>query len=112
MKVQLNIPLGNKRLVIEGDSDEKTAISRLSFWSQLPEKCGACESQNIGLQHRQPKGFDYYGLHCTDCGADFNFGQLKTGGFYVKQDETWKVFKRDESNGNNTQEEQMYQPNF
>jgi hypothetical protein len=82
--------LGSKTLSISGEGDDKAIIKHMSFWAQMPEKCGKCGSVNLFLNFRSPKGNDYYGLRCGACGADCNFGQLKTGGFYHKNE--WKVW--------------------
>lgn len=91
MKARLTIKLGNKTLVIEGDGDSKTIIKNIGFWSRIPEVCGNCGSDQIGLSHKAPKGNDYYGLQCTKCTAEYNFGQFKAGGFYIKN-EGWSVW--------------------
>src|SRR3990167_1076320 len=91
MKELLSMTIGNKKLTLEGDGDQKKIIQAFSFWSQLPQKCSACKSTNIALNYKSPKGNDYYGLKCLDCGAELNFGQHKVGGtFYIKSDSTWE----------------------
>lgn len=93
MKATLKIKIGSKSLEITGEGDNKQVIKNFSFWSQLPDKCGLCKSNNMALNYRSPKGNDYYGLKCLDCGADLNFGQYKQGGgFFLRSDEGWKVW--------------------
>ena len=100
MKARLELPLGNRKLIIEGEGADTAIIKGMSFWSTLPSKCGACSSDNIGLSHRQTKkGDDYYGLKCNVCTADLTFHQRKIGGFYITADDTWSVW-----DGGSTQE--------
>ncbi len=40
-------------------------------------RCGNCESDNLQLAHRQPKGYDYYSVVCKDCRHELKFGQQK-----------------------------------
>ena len=94
MKAQLHVPLGSKKLVVEGQGTQQQVMQILSFWSTLPEKCGKCDSPNIELSYRKPKGYDYYGLRCAECNASINFGQAKEGGnFFIKYDANWEVYK-------------------
>ena len=94
MKAQLHIPLGNKKLIVEGEGTQQQIMKGLSFWSNLPEKCGACGDSNINLNYRKPKGYDYYGLQCKACEATINFGQTKEDGmFFIKFDAKWEVYK-------------------
>jgi len=92
MKASLKMKIGNKELEINGEGKQIDIIKALSFWSGLPNKCGACGTMNVALSYRSPKGNDYYGLKCLDCGAEYNFHQLKTGGFYLSSQETWKIW--------------------
>jgi hypothetical protein len=56
-------------------------------------KCGNCRSEFIRLEHRTPKGFEYFCWRCEDCGARLDFGQLKDGsGFFRKSDKGWYVW--------------------
>ena len=58
---------------IEAD-DEADLIRRIAFFSQLPERCPLCEAPTHFF-HRQPQGFDYYGLACEgDPVHEANFG--------------------------------------
>jgi len=95
MKANLKIKLGNKELNIEAEGDEKQVIKSLFFWGLLPDKCGNCGKDDITLLHKNPKGNDYYGLKCKNCSAEFNFGQFKQGGLYVKSNEKWSVWSKD-----------------
>lgn len=91
----LKVKLGTKVLEIisKGDS-EADMIKSFSFWSQLPDKCGACGSDNIALNYKSPKGNDYYGLKCLKCNAELTFHQLKEGkGWYLTADDKFAVYK-------------------
>ena len=108
MNAQLHIPLGTKKLVLEGDGTPQGIMKALGFWSQLPDKCGACGSKSISLMHRQPKGYDYYGLSCDACHATINFGQAKVGGaFFIRYDEKWEKYSQKESNNQDSEPKQV-----
>jgi hypothetical protein len=78
MKITLQT-IGNAELEFDV-KDEKEAISRISFWQSLPVFCGICNAQ-VFFSHRQPQGFDYYGLVCEGTPKhESNFGQFKEGG--------------------------------
>jgi hypothetical protein len=74
---------------------QKDLIAQIAFWSQLPTTCPMCGAA-VFLYHRQPQGYDYYGLRCVgddeghDC-HECNFGQYKEGGgaLFYKAD-SWR----------------------
>lgn len=105
MKAVLKINLGSKVLEIGGEGKDTDIIKNLSFWSSLPTECSACKSKNIGLLWKNPKGNDYYGLKCCECSAEFTFHQLKTGGFYITKDDTWKKWQSNGGTKTETMEE-------
>ncbi|MBP7209590.1 MAG: hypothetical protein KBA02_00175 [Paludibacteraceae bacterium] len=93
MKGKVEFTVGGKQVSVTTEGDDKTLIKDLSFWTQMPDVCGNCGSSNIIINYRCPQDNDYYGLKCMKCGADYNFGQYKAGGFYHKNE--WKVWKKD-----------------
>lgn len=94
----LKLKLGSKLLEITTTGEgQQEMIKCFSFWSQLPEKCGCCGSDNIGLNFKSPKDNDYYGLKCNACTAEFTFHQKKEGGFYTTADDKWSVYKSDKA---------------
>lgn len=95
MQATLKIKLGGKVLEVSADGKETDIIKNLSFWSGLPTKC-ACGSEDISLFHKSPKDNDYYGLKCNKCNAEFLFHQFKTGGFYVKWNDKFQVYKAED----------------
>lgn len=42
-------------------------------------KCGMCGSENVKFDCREHDGNKYYKMKCVPCGAQFEFGQHKTG---------------------------------
>lgn len=40
-------------------------------------KCGQCGSPHVVLQHRSPKGYNYYSVKCEECGYELKFGQTQ-----------------------------------
>ena len=108
MKASLQVKLGDKVLEIGGEGADTQIIKSLAFWSALPSKCGKCKSEEIGLEHKAPKGNDYYGLKCLSCGAVLNFHQRKPdkgGGFYLTKDDKWEIWEgKKEDNQSETYE--------
>ena len=113
----LKVKLGNKVLEISTDKGQKEMIKTLSFWSQVPERCGLCKSPNIGLNYRavtskkDGKNYNYYGLKCLDCGAVLTFGEhdeAHGGGFFIrdwdtetkkklKEEDKWSIYQSQEA---------------
>lgn len=78
MKIKLQT-IGNAEIEMEV-TNEKELISRLAFYQSLPTKCGICGSPVV-FSHRQPQGYDYYGLVCEGSPKhESNFGQNREGG--------------------------------
>jgi len=77
--------LGNGQIEVQAN-DFKTLIEESSILLRIPKECHVCKSTDIGLNHKNPKGNDYYGISCQ-CGAELNFHQKKEGGFYIKYDD-------------------------
>jgi hypothetical protein len=80
------------RLVVEVEgSNIKDLFQQIGPIAQVLDGdmcCGKCQSPNIYPECRTAKGFDYYQLKCSDCGARLSFGQLKDGaGLFAKRDE-------------------------
>lgn len=56
-------------------------VKRASQFTQLPSKCGHCDSENLGFMHRtagDKNQYDYLHLKCNDCGAQCDIGQNET----------------------------------
>lgn len=88
MNIKLNL---SSDLEISFDAkDDKESISRIAFWQGLPTQCDICGA-SVVFSHRQPQGFDFYGLVClgTPQKHETTFGQNKTGEtlFYKRE---WK----------------------
>lgn len=73
-------------------NDFKGLLEISTLVGQFPAACGLCKSNDIYLFHKAPKGNDYYGLACKECGAEFTFHQKKKGGFYIRYDDTWERY--------------------
>lgn len=77
----------NTTIKIESD-DSKELIQQAAFWQELPTECPECKA-SVHFSYRAPKNFEYYGLRCSGkVTHECNFGQLKSGGFFYKDD--WK----------------------
>lgn len=84
--------------------------------------CGACDSENIRLRFRKPKGFPYYELVCSNCGCCLNMGQVTAEPilFPKRKDENgnalpnhgWVKFQRNEEEpeGDRRPKQQAAQP--
>ena len=94
--VKYQLQIGNGVLSFEHD-DPKQVHKFGALYGALPKVCDACKSTRIHLSFKNPKGNDYYTLHCADCGAELNLHQKKEGGFYLKDGEKMEVYKKDES---------------
>ena len=104
MKATLRLPMGEKVLSIEGQGTPKEIIKGLSFWASLPTKCSECGG-GVNLYYKSPKGNDYYGLKCSKCGAELNFGQYRTGdGFFLKSDARFVKWERGDADENSRDE--------
>jgi len=59
----------------------KDAIKAISPYYEVfgERQCGQCGSDDIGVNHRNTKGYDYYALKCYACGAQLDFGQHQEG---------------------------------
>lgn len=56
------------------------AIQASSLLAELPTECGLCQATDLGLHHREAQGYQFYGIRCRRCGAEYPFGQRKVGG--------------------------------
>lgn len=92
MKANLSISLGGNQLQLSAEGDDRSIIEQLHFWSELPTQCNNCDSGNIGLMFKRPKGNEYYGLRCNACTAELTFHQRKEGGFYLTADDRFEVY--------------------
>lgn len=81
MKISVKLPMGANQILIEGEvSDFKDMIKKLSTFEGIPTECKHCKSKNLWPSYRQPEGFTYYSIKCSDCGWEFKYGQKKEGG--------------------------------
>ena len=90
--IRLRIKLtGIGWIEIEGD-ETHNVIAQAAFWGDLPAECPFCRSA-VRLQHRQPKGFEYFGMVCSGTVQhECNFGQKKgTGELYYKGPGSWRI---------------------
>jgi len=108
--VRLKTKVGKDVLEIESQSLKEICMAS-SLTGMFPDKC-ACGSERIFLNHKSPKGNEYYGLKCKDCGAELNFHQRKEGGFYLKHEDKFQRYQgggesseRSESNEGKTFDE-------
>lgn len=92
--IKATIAIGKMRLELEAQN-MKDVFKWSGVYSNLPKKCDACQSDNLYLSHKSPKGNDYYSLKCADCSAEANFGQTKDGGnLYYKADNKMEIYSQ------------------
>ena len=89
--IKLKQKIGKAQIEIEG-KDFKSICKISGLLGMIPQKCDACNSDDIFLNHKSPSGNDYYGVKCKTCGAELNFHQKKEGGFYIVHGEKMEVY--------------------
>lgn len=87
--MELQIKLNPSTTIKIDAEDSKELIQQGAFWQSLPTECPTCKA-SIHFSYRAPGNFQYYGLKCNNPkqSHECNFGQLKSGGFFYKDD--WK----------------------
>jgi len=90
--VTIKFKVGRGQIEFSGNSS-KDIHKFGSIYGALPRKCDACNSDDIYLSHKSPKGNDYYMIACYDCGAELNLHQKKEGGFYIVSGEKMKKYE-------------------
>jgi hypothetical protein len=100
---KLKMKIGKGMLEIE-NADIKKLHKVSAVYGMLPEKCDCCQSDNLHLSFKSPKGNDYYSIRCKECGAELNLHQKKEGGaFYVVADEKMTVYSGSSNNDSGQQ---------
>ena len=81
MSARVKAKIGSTVVEVEG-AGIKDVIQALSpYYDVFSEKeCGKCGSQELGVNHRKAKTFDFYSLKCLSCGYRLDFGQHQEGG--------------------------------
>jgi len=90
MPVTIKTKVGQNEITVSGD-DDKDLIKKISFWGQLPKKCGNCESDAIGFGHADRSGFDFYFMKCSSCQYEFKFGQKKDHSGLFPKSNKWEA---------------------
>jgi translation initiation factor 2 beta subunit (eIF-2beta)/eIF-5 len=91
----------NGRLMIKVEAESQKDLFKQIAQAQdvfdAQGACGECESASIRLRVRHHEKGDYYEMVCNACGAQFSFGQHKTGGtLFPKHELGWKIYKAGE----------------
>jgi len=93
--ITLKLKIGKGML--EYQANHAKDIHKFSaIYGALPEICGLCQSSDIFLSHKSPKGNDYYTVTCKSCGAELTLHQKKEGGFYLKYDDKFVKYEKTE----------------
>lgn len=94
MSLTIQKRFGDALVTMASDKEDiGEAIKELTLLGQLPTTCTNCNKNNVALNHRNAKGFDFFGVRCLSCGAECRLGQYKEGGFFVKDNGKFHVFK-------------------
>lgn len=102
--------MGDAEVEITGAESLKALFKGLAMVGDIlaDADCGKCGSSAIKHEVRTVTKdggtFEYYGLRCTACSAQLNFGQNKDGkGLFAKREENpetrgWYIYQRDGGN--------------
>jgi transcription elongation factor Elf1 len=94
--IKIKFKIGKSMIEFE-NNDLKNIFKFSGLMGELPEACTLCNSPDVFLSHKSPKGNDYYMLKCKKCGAELNFHQRKEGGFYIKWDDKFEKYNPEKS---------------
>lgn len=94
--VKFKQKMGRGQIEVESQ-DFKGLCKVMDLIGRFPDKCSSCQSDDLHLYHKSPKGNDYYGVRCRYCGAEQAFHQRKEGGFYIKWDDKFEKYGGDDS---------------
>ncbi len=87
----------------------KSVHAFCDVYGRVPQQCGLCKSQNIHPYTKSPKGNDYVGVRCADCGAELNFHQKKEGGYYLRYDDQWDRYDGGQKTADNSTQQNAEQ---
>lgn len=102
MKFRFTKVIGQTTFTFEDECKTPSEFfQKVVFYQQLPS-VGPKGETDLILQHRKPKGFDYYSIESPKAGMEFMFGAIKDeqGVLYPKG---WKQIQR----GNKDEEPQF-----
>jgi hypothetical protein len=93
--IKYKLKLGNGTIEAECQ-DMKSAHKFGTVYGAIPKACDACKSEDIFLSHRCVQENNYYFIACKDCGAEFSLHEYKKGGFYITENDKFKVYQKNE----------------
>lgn len=109
MKAQYRTAAKNLLIEVEASTTKGLfkALAEAQEIFDAETQCGRCHGENIHFRVREIDEFEFYELHCRDCGGVLSFSQLKnhTGLFAKRMDENrkplpnggWRIY---DPNGN------------
>ena len=91
----------NGRLMIKVSADTQKDLFREIAEAQAvfdaQQECGKCACKEIRFNVRTLEKGSYYELNCTGCGAQFRFGQHKSGStLFPKTKDGWVEWKKEQ----------------
>ncbi len=99
MIITINKTVGNKTYNFQiNESDFFDAYKMAACIDLLPSKCGVCGKTDLSLTFRKPKGFNYPGIRCNDCGAAASIKGKRDGSEYFI--EPMEVYQAEGDNQN------------
>lgn len=91
--VTIKLRIGRSMLEMQANN-EKDIHKFCAIYGALPNVCDNCQSDDIYLSHKSPKGNDYYTLVCKKCNASMRIHQKKEDkGFYVVAEEKMVIYQ-------------------
>jgi hypothetical protein len=78
MKFQIRKKIGDSEIIFSDEFESQLEFfKKAAFAYSIPSSCGKCKSQNLKLDYRTPKGYEYVYVCCLDCKQELHFGQHK-----------------------------------
>ena len=98
MSIKTQWIVGKAVIEAEGE-DVKDVFGKLAESAEVfgHQECGMCGSSDVFPQVRHNKGFSFYAMKCSKCGAEMNYGQRREDGhLFPKNHGEWSKW----GNGN------------
>ena len=84
-------------MTVDGKMEE--CMRGLNAMTSFDGKCGCCQSGNVTLEFKEAKGFTFIEFHCHACQAKAQWGQYKSGGYFLKKWEKYNAAGGNQSQG-------------
>lgn len=114
LKANISKKIGDVEYSFQVEEERgKNLLANASFFGDIPSKCGVCGSENVHLNMNKAKAKDgsgeytYLKVICKDCNARSQLGEYKSGGYFWKNWEEYKIPSKssDSYNTDNNEED-------